>query len=295
MFAFASAITRPDVYERCAERGIRRAAEPDSVVIAQPSLGSIFVTYNAILDQAAALDGLEALVLLHQDAELVSEDFCARAREALADPQVGVAGCVGAIGVRSIAWWEGSVTCASFVHRHADFGGGEVPGFSWSWADPPAYAQLGEVDTLDGFVLVLSPWAVRELRFDESLGPFHGYDLDFCLQVRAAGRKVVTADFRAVHDHALRPFDDPSTWIDAHVAVAEKWAGRLPEIGFAPGSWRERALRAEAETRAARGDGAQEAMRLRARIGRLEHALAETRGSVSWRLIAPLRRRVGAS
>src|SRR5690242_11522706 len=68
MFAFASAITRPDVYERCAERGIRRVAEPDSVVIAQPSVGSIFTTYNAILDRAAALDPLEALVLVHQDA-----------------------------------------------------------------------------------------------------------------------------------------------------------------------------------------------------------------------------------
>ena len=49
---------------------------------------------------------------------------------------------------------------------------------------PPA-----EVDTLDGQLLVLSPWAVRNVRFDESLLLGHGYDLDFCLQVRAAGRK----------------------------------------------------------------------------------------------------------
>ena len=44
-------------------------------------------------------------------------DFCAKVREALRDPDVGVVGCVGAIGVRSIAWWEGSVALASFVHR----------------------------------------------------------------------------------------------------------------------------------------------------------------------------------
>ena len=63
--------------------------------------------------------------------------------------------------------------------------------------------RLGEVDTLDGFLLVLSPWAVRNIRFDEALGEFHGYDLDFCLQVREAGRKVVTADFRAIHHRPL--------------------------------------------------------------------------------------------
>ena len=51
----------------------------------------------------------------------------------------------------------------------------------------PPYARTGEVDTVDGFVLALSPWAVRNVRFDESLGQLHGYDFDFCLQVRAAG------------------------------------------------------------------------------------------------------------
>ena len=38
---------------------------------------------------------------------------------------------------------------------------------------------------MDGFVIALSPWVVRNIRFDESLGQLHGYDLDFCLQVRA--------------------------------------------------------------------------------------------------------------
>ncbi len=38
---------------------------------------------------------------------------------------------------------------------------------------------------------------------------FHGYDLDFCLQVRDAGRKVVTADFRAIHHRPLEMVPDP--------------------------------------------------------------------------------------
>ena len=79
------------------------------------------------------------------------------------------------------------MTLASFVNRYEEHGGGDLPAFSWAWDEAPPYAHIGEVETLDGFLLVLSPWAVRTLRFDESLGEFHGYDLDFCLQVREAG------------------------------------------------------------------------------------------------------------
>jgi hypothetical protein len=289
MFAFGSAITKPDVYRRCAEPGIRRVAEPDSEINALSSVGSLFRSYNALLDWAAELEDLEALVLVHQDAEIVDEGFCGRVRSVLADPAVGVVGCVGAVGVRSIAWWEGSASLASFNHRFAEHGGGELPAFSWAWDEAPPYARTGEVDTLDGFVLALSPWAVCNLRFDESLGKLHGYDFDFCLQVRAAGRKVVTADFRAIHNHPLEPFDDPEEWIEAHMLVAEKWDGRMPGVGDDAGSWRERARRAEAERDAARVVDYSNQLALQARLNEVESALADVTGSVSWRLSAPLR------
>ena len=57
MIAFGSSITRPEVYRRCAEPGIRRAAEPDSEVLALASVGSIFRSYNAVLDAAAGARG----------------------------------------------------------------------------------------------------------------------------------------------------------------------------------------------------------------------------------------------
>ena len=289
MIAFGSSITRPETYGACAAVGIRRAAEPDSVVFALPSAGSIFRSYNALLDMAAEREDLEALVLVHQDAEIVDADFCERARRALADPDVAIVGCVGAIGVRSIAWWEGSVSWASFVHRYGELGGGDLPAFSWSWEEAPPYARLGEVDTVDGFLMVLAPWTVRNLRFDESLGRLHGYDIDFCLQARAAGRKIVTADFRAIHTHALNPFEDAEEWIEAHMAVAEKWDGRIEGFGAAPGTWKERALRAEAQAEAATLLGHMNMLEMDAQVRELERALAETTSSISWRMTAPLR------
>jgi hypothetical protein len=289
VIAFGCAITKPDVYRRCAEPGIRRAADPDSEVWAEPSSGTIFESYNALLDRAAQRDDVDALVLVHQDAELMTRGFGDVVRGALADPAVGLVGCVGAVGVRSIAWWESSVTLASFANRYDEHGGGDLPAFSWRWSDAPPYAQIGEVESLDGFVLVFSPWTVRNVRFDEGLGTFHGYDLDFCLQVRDAGRKVVTADFKAVHHRALRMLPDLDDWADAHVRMAEKWYGRAPGIGVAPGTWEERTRRADAEREAARLVAYSRGLELDARVVELEHAVAEATRSISWRITAPLR------
>ena len=289
MIAFGSAITKRDEYERFAAPGIRRAAEPDSVVIAHPAEGSIFRNYNVILDKAGALQDLEALVLVHQDAEIVDPEFCRKVREALSDPDVGVVGCVGAIGVRSIAWWEGSVTWASFIHRHGK-PGEEFPSLSWDPDDMPPYAQLGEVDTVDGFVMALSPWTVRNIRFDESLGQrLHGYDFDFCLQVREAGRKVVTADLRVIHNHSLELANDPDGWVEAHMTVAEKWDGRMPNVGVAGGDWKQRARRAEAERAAARAQAISTQLQTEARAREHERALRQATESIGWRITAPLR------
>ena len=298
MIAFGCAITNPKIYERCAEPGIRFAAEPDSEILAYGAAGSIFRSYNLLLDQAAELEGLEALVLLHQDAEIVDPEFCAKVRAALRDPDVALVGCAGAIGVRNIAWWQGSVTWASFSHRYEELGGGEIPALSWQRDEIPAHAKTGEVETVDGFAIAVSPWAVRELRFDESLGQaLHGYDFDYCLQAREAGRKVVTADFRVVHHHSLKLIGNVASWIDAHMKIAEKWEGRMPGVGVGAGDWKQRARRAEAETSAvATQAGAARLLRdaslktlreERAKVVALKKELATLRRSTSWRLTAP--------
>jgi hypothetical protein len=283
MIVFASSITDPGLYERCAQRGIRVAAEPDSDVMPHAAAGSLFRSYNLILDSIAERDDVEALVLVHQDAEITDHDFCAKLRRTLRDPEVGVVGCVGAVGVRSIAWWEGSVTWASFVHRYRELGGGDLPAFAWNGGEMPAYARTGEVDTVDGFVMALSPWTIRNVRFDESLGLIHGYDFDFCLQVRAAGRKVVTEDFKVIHHHSLDLISEPETWIAAHMRVAEKWDGRMPHVGTVAGDWKERARRAEAEAAVARAEVVSAQLKSDARV-------KEVTDSISWRLTQPLRR-----
>lgn len=295
MIAFGCAVTQPDAYKRWAAPGIDRAREQDSVVYPNSSPGSIFRAYNLLLEMAGGHDDLEALVLLHQDVEIVDDRFCEKIRQTLSDPQVGVAGCVGALDARSMAWWEGAVTWASFTHRYYEHGGGELPAFGMHPERVPAppYARTGEVDTLDGFIMVLSPWSVRSLRFDETLGQFDGYDFDFCLQVREAGRKVVTADLKVVHHHSLELMGNPDRWIEANIRLTDKWAERFPALGAVLGAgngdWKPRARRAESEAAAARTLRISAQMKASARERELQREIDSMRESTSWRLTAPLR------
>lgn len=288
MIAFGCSMNVPELYSRLAQPGIELASEPDSPVFALQATGSIFRSYNLILDQAAAIDGLEALVLVHQDAEILDPDLCVKARAALADPEVGVVGCVGAVGVRSLAWWEGTITWGSSVYRYGEAGGGDLPVTALNGS--VGERNTGEVDVVDGVLLVLSPWAVRSLRFDESLGQLHGYDVDFCLQVREAGRKVVTADLRVAHHHSLDLVTDPETWVDAHMRIAEKWEGRMLDAGADAHDWKRRARRAEAEGGAARLLIAARHLQADARVRSDESRRVALAQTGSWRVTEPLRR-----
>jgi hypothetical protein len=286
MIAFGCSVSESEAYFRYAGPGIRRAAEPDSAIFPYAAVGTIGRAYNLLLDAAAAHDDLEALVIVHPHTELADPELCAKVRAALADRDVAVLGCAGASGVRNIAWWDGEVSCGAVTHRYVEHGGGELPGFAWTTTHPaPA-----EVDTVDGFLMVLSPWAVRNVRFDEGLVQGHGYDLDYCIQVRAAGRKVATADLRVVQHRSLKVISDLELWVEAHIALARKWDGRMPDHAAGTVDWRRRARRAEAEREAARALAYAKRLAADARLEELERALMETTGTVSWRVTTPLRK-----
>jgi glycosyl transferase family 2 len=284
LIAFGSVISDPAAYVRYARPGIEAATEPGATVLTFSAVGSVCRNNNLVLDAAAGLDDLEALVLVDEHVELKEPHLCATLRSAFRDPAVAVVGWMGATGVRSIAWWEGRISRGPVQQRFHRHGGGELTACSWTDVDaPPA-----EVDAVDGRLMALSPWAVQNLRFDEELSLGFGYDVDFCLRVRTAGRKVATAAIRAVHHHELELVPDHTLWAEAHIRFAEKWDGRIP--GVAPtGDWKARARRAEAERDAARTRVYSAKSIEEARLVPLERELARITGSASWRVTAPLR------
>ncbi len=229
MIGFGCVISSEDEYRTYALPGIERSLEPGDAIVTPRGQSCIFRAYNEILARLGGNPELEATVLVHQDVEIADPGFRDKVRAACVEPGVGVVGVIGGIGVHSIAWWE------------SDLAIGQV---QWEWLLGDAQRRAlykeeefrletvgrsGDVDSVDGLILILSPAATRTLRFDESLGPgFHGYDADICFQARAAGMKVKVADIDVIHHHEIRAMTEPEDWVEAQVRFARKWGTGPP-------------------------------------------------------------------
>lgn len=285
MIAFGCMVGEPEPYRRYAEPGIRLAAEEDSVIYPFAAVGTIGRSYNLLLEAAGRQPALEALVILHPHTEITDPALCQKIRTALGDPDVAVVGFAGATGVRSIAWWDGSVSSADAVHRYTELGGGELPMYAWRSTDPSGT----EVETIDGSLMVLSPWAVENLRFDEGLVFGHGFEIDFCIQARSAGKKVMTADLHVIQHRPLEIVGQLEIWVEAHMAMARKHNGRLTPSSSGDADWEQRARRAEAEREATRALVYSRRLAFDAHLQALQRRIDEADKTVSWRLTRPLR------
>jgi len=221
MIAFACAVASAETFRCYASPGIEFAAEPDSRVLERHGYASIFRAYNDVLEEVGLWSDLEAVVFVHQDLQIVDPEFVPKVRRRMLDPSVAVIGVLGANGVRSMAWWEGDEVMGSWKWSSDE---GDVNPLHWSNFRAESQSGAHEVDCVDGMLIVLSPWAARELRFDEDLSPgFHGYDVDICFQARARGRRVMIDELKAVHHHPRKVLADRDAWIRAHKAFGRKW------------------------------------------------------------------------
>jgi hypothetical protein len=164
-----------------AARTIAALDEGDSLLL-RHHRRDVVEAYDQMLADAAERDGLEAVLLVHQDAVVEPHaHVVARIRGVLAaTPEVAVVGVADGSAAREAA-------------------------------------------TVGGTLLALSPWAVRNLRFDPALGgSVDACAHDLSLQARAAGRRVVAAPLgvaRTVPDDPARRRGE----LSALVELRRKW------------------------------------------------------------------------
>ncbi len=216
MIAFGCAVTDQDMFERVALPGIQRLCEPGALLLTCCGYDAIHRAYNEMMTEAASHADLEALILMHQDLELLDDSLLARVRSLFERPRVGVVGCFGGRNVPFQYWALGE----------EKFGSAMVPAFEQHYSSGPH-----EVEVVDGVLLAIKPWVARTVRFSAAASKdFHGYDVDFCMRVRAAGGHVVCDDVPYLH-RMERPWADADQLRRAGYALARMWdpALRPPE------------------------------------------------------------------
>jgi hypothetical protein len=172
---------------------------------------SMTSAYNQIIDSHDA-NPPDALVLIHDDLELVDPRAEEKFLEALAFKNVGVVGVAGGfdIDAHGLAWWN----ARTVGHQLTDSGPLDFG------------SRTGFVTSLEGSVMALGPWAIHELRFDETFTGFHGYDDIGMSASMVHNRRVYVADVDT-HHHTTVGFDSPESeraWLEADRQFRAKWS-----------------------------------------------------------------------
>jgi cephalosporin hydroxylase len=209
MLMFGSSVGHPDLLAKCAVPGLASSMGERYVYRAVPTNNrSIYPTYAMLMVEAHTA-GVEALVLMHDDLEFCDIDLAAKLRAAFADPTVAVVGLIGARNVQSLRWWQGDrrgrVEDTGYGLHDFGFDGGSVT----------------DVDSVDGMMIALSPWALANLSLDVNQDSYHGYDAELCFQARARGKRAVVADITAFH-HSKGGFTQGLA--DAEAVFQKRWA-----------------------------------------------------------------------
>lgn len=169
---------------------------------------SITRAYNELLD-AHAGRRLDALVLLHDDLEIIDPNFEEKIAKVLMEPNVALVGVAGGRGVRSLAWWEAP----------------ERFGYQLTDSGPLHFGpRSADVDSLEGSLLVFSRWAIEHLRYDEALTGFHCCD-EVCIGAVRAGKRVVVTDVDT-HHHTVLGFKSDAAqreWFTNDALYRERW------------------------------------------------------------------------
>lgn len=167
---------------------------------------SIAAAYNTILDACRGRVP-DMLILQHDDLEIGDPAAATKLAAAFSDPEVAIVGIAGARGVTSLAWWNfDTVGHQQTDTQMVDFG-----------------VRAGDVDALEGSLLVLSAWAVANLRFEDWPG-WHGYDVAICRRARNAGKRVLVVDLDTVHHTRLGFKSDEiqTEWFEADRRFRER-------------------------------------------------------------------------
>ena len=190
MIIFGTVSAYPEKLATQCAPGIARSMNGEAYEhIVERSVSNTFLSYQGIMlaardrfnDAGSEAGDGDALVLVHDDLEFRDPKLATKVAANM-DKGIGIVGLIGSKGAKSLAWWEGDRR-------------GRVTDDAYGLHDFP----FGDVDTLDGMCLILSPWACGRLFLSGQGKGLHGYADELCFQARKFGKRVVAADITAHH------------------------------------------------------------------------------------------------
>jgi hypothetical protein len=166
------------------------------------------------------------LCFIHEDVLFETKDWGLRLILHLQEPGVGLVGVAGG-DARALVPSSWSVPIESkHIHlvQHYKYTAGETEHILVT--DTAGEADRKKVVALDGVLLATRRDVFARFQFDDRNFPgFHGYDIDYSLQVNTAFGVYVVLDILLHHYSEGRP---DRTWMRSAIRLSRKWRKTLP-------------------------------------------------------------------
>lgn len=181
----------------------------------------------AVYNEAAAVAKYDFVCLMHEDICIHTMNWGAIALGIMDDPEVGVIGVAGGT-YKSLtpAGWacpglEGEGNKVNLIQHYKYTNAAPVLEYYNSNED-----KLAKVATVDGVWMFTRKKVIVDFPFDNQLlNGFHGYDIDFCLNVSGQFKVVVTFDILIEH-YSEGNYD--RAWLEAMLKIHTKHRENLP-------------------------------------------------------------------
>lgn len=167
------------------------------------------------------------ICFMHDDILFETENWGPVVLQHLSDERIGLIGLAGG----DTKGWVPSSWSSSIYPSEVNL----VQHYKYKIALPQRIVHSGyrnssdkarRVASLDGVWMCVRREVFEKFKFDEkTFTGFHGYDIDYSLQVGTEYQVVVVFDL-VLHHFSEGRFD--KSWIDAAIKVSNKWYNRLP-------------------------------------------------------------------
>ncbi|GEO07616.1 glycosyltransferase [Segetibacter aerophilus] len=179
---------------------------------------------SAVYNQGAKAANFDYLCFLHEDVTIHSKYWGQRLMELLTDETVGLIGVSGTVyKSKYAATWSACDQSLYRTHSIQHFTDRLTPKVT---CINPGQASTAEVVVVDGVFMATRKDVFTQFKFDDNnFKRFHGYDLDYSLQVGTKYKVVVTFEILLEH---LSPGQLNRQWLDASLILHKKWKKSLP-------------------------------------------------------------------
>ncbi|MEO5562578.1 MAG: glycosyltransferase [Chitinophagaceae bacterium] len=179
-----------------------------------------------VYNEAGARARFSYLCFAHEDIQFETENWGNIIAGHLSNRNIGLIGIAGGDAKSMVPSSWSIPIISNEIHLVQHFKSADSPPKRISETNPHTSGNSKNVTALDGVLLCTRKEVFDQFKFDDiNLQGFHGYDIDYSLQVNTKYRVCAISDIMLHHFSDGKP---DKKWVESAILISKKWKKSLP-------------------------------------------------------------------